>query len=101
MSKNVKYAIIVITLLIILYLIYRMFFASKFVKGYAKGSGQWVACQVQDYDKKYYSGSNTAGATIYFKKNEVRTRAPKDTKDTASGLCADAITNMNVYTLKS
>lgn len=100
MNKNVKYAIIVVALLIILYVIYRFFLASKFVKGYAKNKGQWVACQVQDYDKKYYSGVNTAGVTVYFKKNEVATRAPKDAKDTASGLCADATTNMNVYTLK-
>jgi hypothetical protein len=86
---------------VIVYLVYRFFFKSKLVKGYAKKTGEWIACQVQDYDKDYYSGRNSAGVTIYFKKNEVRTRLPKDPKDTISGQCADAITNMNIYTLKA
>jgi len=100
MNKNVKAIIIIVVLLVIAYFVYRMVFSSKakFNTGYAKKPGEWVACQVQDFDKKYYQGNNTAGVTIYFKKDEVRTRPAKDA---TIGLCADAKTNMNVYTLKA
>jgi hypothetical protein len=97
MNKNVKAIIIILVLLIIAFVIYKLAFKSKFVKGYAKKSGEWVACQVQGYDNNYYQGSNTAGAVIYFKKNEVKLR---NAKDSTIGQCADAATNMNVYTLK-
>ncbi len=66
-------------------------------KGYAKKPGDWVACNVTEYDKNYYKGTNTAGVDIYFKKGEVKLRAGKDK---ALGQCADSVSNMNVYTLK-
>ena len=98
MNKNVKAIIIIVVLLIIGYLVYRFAFKSKFVKGYAKKPGEWVACNVKDYDGKYYTGRNTAGVDIYIKKGDVRLRAGKEA---SLGQCADASTNMNVYTLKA
>ena len=96
MNKNLKGAIIVLVILVIAFVVYKIVF-SKFKKGYAKNPGDWVACNVEDYDKKYYKGTNTAGLEIYFKKNDVKLRAGKDAK---LGQCADAVKSMNVYTLK-
>jgi len=99
MNKNVKAIIIIVILLIIAYLVYRLAFKNKnLVKGYAKKPGEWVACQVKDFDSKNYQGFNTAGVKIIFNKDAVKTRAGKDT---TLGQCADAIANLNVYTLKA
>ena len=99
MNKNVKAIIIIVVLLIIAYLVYSFAFKNKnLVKGYAKKPGDWVACNVVDYDKDYYTGRNTAGVDIYFKKGDVKLRAPKDITLVQ---CADATTNMNIYTLKA
>ena len=99
MNKNVKYIIVIVILLVIAYFIYRFVFMNKFVKGYAKKPGDWVACNVNEYDKnkKYYTGRNTAGVDIYFIKNDVKLRPGKEA---TLGQCADAVNNMNVYTLK-
>jgi hypothetical protein len=97
MNKNVKAIIIIVVILVIFYIVYRFAFKNKFVKGYPKKSGEWVACNVTNYDGKYYKGRNTAGTDIYFKKNNVKLRAGKDAN---LGQCADAVTGMNVYTLK-
>jgi hypothetical protein len=99
MNKNVKVIIIIVVLLIIAYLVYRFAFKNKnLVKGYAKKPGDWVACQVKDFDSKNYQGYNTAGVQIIFKKDAVKTRPGKDTN---LGQCADAVANLNVYTLKA
>ena len=98
MNKNLKGIIIVVVFLIIAYLVYRFAFKSKFKKGYAKKPGDWVACNVVDYDKEYYKGINTAGVDIYFKKSDVKLRPGK--QDAHLGMCADSVANMNVYTLK-
>lgn len=98
MNKNVKAIIIIVILIAIAYLVYRLVNKTKFVKGYAKKSGDWVACNVNEYDKKYLTGTNTAGVNIYFKKGDVRLRPGKDA---TLGQCADSISDMNVYTLKS
>lgn len=97
MNKNLKAIIIIVVLLVIIYLVYRFAFKSKFKKGYAKSKGDWVACQVKDYDKDFYKGINTAGVDIYFKKSDVKLRTGKDV---TLGQCADAVKGMNVYTLK-
>lgn len=97
MNKNVKAIIIIVVLLVIFYLVYRFAFKSKFKKGYAKYKGDWVACKVEDYDKEYYKGINTAGVDIYFKKADVKLRPGKES---SLGQCADAVSGMNVYTLK-
>lgn len=101
MNKSIKYIIVIVVLLIIAYVVYKLAFKSKFIKGYAKKSGEWVACRVKDYDKDYFEGINTAGVMIYFKRSDVSTRKPKDATATTMGLCADAVTDMNVYTLKA
>jgi len=98
MNKNVKAIIIIVILIAIAYLVYRLVNKTKFIKGYAKKPGDWVACQVVDYDKKYLTGTNTAGVNIYFKKGDVKLRPGKDS---TLGQCADAVSNMNVYTLKA
>jgi len=97
MNKNVKAIIIIVALLIIAYVVYRFAFSSKLVKGYAKKPGDWVACNLNEYDKKHYTGRNTAGVDIYFIKKDVKLRPGKDA---TLGQCADAVNNMNVYTLK-
>ena len=111
MNKNLKATIIILVLIIIIlaavYYFRKSIFKKQgdnnstgdnFVKGYAKSPGQWVACSVKDYDNQYYSGINSAGATIYFKKAEVTTRP--GTGASAGDKCADASANMNVYTIK-
>ncbi len=100
MNRNVKWIIIILVFLLIIYIVYRLAFKSKFIKGYAKKPGDWVACQVVDYDKDYYKGENSANVSIYFKKAEVKTRGSSTANGASLGLCADAATNMNVYTLK-
>lgn len=97
MNKNVKGIIIIVVLLVIIYLVYRFAFKSNFKKGYAKNKGEWVGCNVESYDKEFYKGMNTAGVDIYFKKKEVRLRPGKEA---SLGQCADAVTSMNVYTMK-
>lgn len=97
MNKNIKWIIIIAVLItIIVYIIYRVVL-KKFIKGYAKKPGDWVACNVKDYDKNYYTGRNTAGVDIYIKKGDVKLRAGNVE---TLGQCATAVTNMNVYTLK-
>jgi hypothetical protein len=99
MNKNLKWAIIIVVILLIAFLVFKLAFKRKnFVKGYAKKTGEWVACNVIDYDKDYYEGQNTAGATIYIKKSDVKLRAGKEA---SLGQCADAVKYMNVYTLKN
>ncbi len=100
MNRNVKGAIIVLVFAVIAFVVYKLLFKSgssaKLSKGYAKRKGEWVACSVTDYDKDYYSGVNTAGTTIYFKKSDVNTRKNyKAENDT----CADASRDMNVYSM--
>ena len=96
MNKNIKAVIIILVILAIAFVIYKFAF-KKMVKGYAKKPGDWVACGVKEYDKDYYKGSNTAGVEIFFKKGDVKLRPGKDK---SLGQCADATSNMNVYTLK-
>jgi len=96
MNKNVKAIILIVVVLVIALLIYKFAF-NKFKKGYAKKSGDWVGCGVKEYDKNYYKGTNTAGLEIYFKKSDVKLRAGKDA---SLGQCADASSDMNIYTLK-
>jgi hypothetical protein len=97
MNKNVKGIIVVVVIILVvggLYLAYRKFFgkSAKMKEGYAKNSGDWVGCGVQDYDKKYYSMQNTSGGTIYVEKDAVQTRP----SDKGAGLCADAIKPLTV-----
>lgn len=99
MNKNVKAIIVIAVVLVVAFLVYKFAFKSKFKKGYAKKSGDWVACGVEDYDKDYYKGTNTSGLEIYFKKSDVNTR-PSKSGGTATTLCADAAKSMNIYTLK-
>jgi hypothetical protein len=103
MNKNVKGAIIVLVVAIIAYVIYKFAFKGSvernMQKGYAKKKGEWVAGDVSEYDKDWYSGTNTAGVTVYFKKSDVKTRKGANKGD--EGTYADAIRDMNVYTLKS
>lgn len=96
-SGTVKGIVLVLVVLIIAFLVYKFAF-SKMKKGYTKNTGDWVACNVIDYDKDYYKGKNTAGVDIYIKKSDVKLRAGKDK---TLGQCADAVKNMNIYTLKS
>jgi hypothetical protein len=96
-KKIVTGIVVIMIVLIIAWVVYKYAF-NKMVKGYAKKSGEWVACGVSDYDKDYYKGTNTASADIYFKKNEVKLRAGVNA---SLGQCADATKDMNVYTLKS
>ena len=96
MNSTVKGIILVIIVLVIAFLVYKFAF-SKMKKGYAKNSGDWVACNITDYDKDYYQGKNTSGIDIFIKKSDVKLR---EGKDKSLGQCADAVKNMNVYTLK-
>lgn len=96
-SGTIKGIVLVIIVLVIAFIVYKFAF-SKMKKGYAKNTGDWVACNVTDYDKDYYKGKNTSGVDIYIKKSDVKLRAGKDK---SLGQCADAIKDMNVYTLKS
>ena len=99
MNKNLKWAIIIVLIIVIAFLVYKFAFKNKnnFAKGYAKKPGEWVACNVTEHDKDYYTGTNTAGLTIYMKKGDVKLR---DGKEAALGQCADAVKSMNIYTLK-
>lgn len=96
-SGTIKGIVLVLIVLVIAFLVYKFAF-SKMKKGYAKNTGDWVACNVTDYDKDYYKGKNTSGVDIYIKKSDVKLRAGKDK---TLGQCADAIKSMNVYTLKA
>ena len=97
MNKNLKWAFIFIVIFVIAFLVYK--FAKKkpkFVKGYDKASGEWVAMDVVDYDKNYYSGANSSGTTIFFKKEDV---ILKDIEGKASKR-AIAVRPMSVYYIK-
>lgn len=96
-NRTIKGIVLVLIVLVIAFLVYKFAF-SKMKKGYSKNPGDWVACNVTEYDKDYYKGTNTAGVIIYIKKGDVKLRAGKDK---SLGQCADAIKSMNIYTLKS
>ena len=71
LNRNVKGAILVLVVAIVAYLIYKFAFKGGIMKnmqkGYAKKPGEWVACDVSEYDKDWLTGGNTAGVTIFFK----------------------------------
>ncbi len=96
-KKIVTGIVVIMIFLLIAWLVYKYAF-NKMKKGYAKKSGEWVACNVTDYDKDYYKGVNTASADIYIKKSDVKLRTGVNA---SLGQCADATTDTNVYTLKA
>ncbi len=107
MNKNLKIILIIaflIAIIIAIIMYIRKMSNDKLfaqpgdlVKGYEKQAGNWVACNVIEYDKDNYQGKNSAGVTIYFKKDTVKLRTSTVAGD---GQCADASTTMNVYTKK-
>jgi uncharacterized protein YpmB len=98
MNRNLKWAIIILVILVVIFLIYKFAFKkSKFKKGYAKNSGDWVAFDATEYDKDYYTGQNSSGAIIFFKKGDVKLQ--DDAKKTGVK-SAIALKPMNIYYLK-
>ena len=101
MSRNVKGIIIVIVFAIIAFVLYKFVFKrlpKGFVKGYAKKSGEWVGCGITDFDDKYYATTNTAGVTIYVKKEDVKKRTSEQKVGGVNLECIDAIKDLNIYT---
>ena len=100
MNRNLKWAIIILVILVVVFLVYKFAFKkkkSKFTKGYAKSAGDWVAFDVVEYDKDYYTGQNSKSLPIFFKKDDVRLQ--DDAKKTGVK-SAIALKSMNVYELK-
>lgn len=102
MNKYLKGAIIVLVFAIIAFIVYKYLYkkggSKGLTKGYAKKAGEWVGCSVKDYDDKYYSALNTAGVTIYVRKDDVKKRPSRQQTGGVSTECIDAVKNMNVYT---
>ncbi len=97
--KNLKGLILVAVVAVISYLIYRFVFKgvpSNMIEGYSKNAGEFIACGVENYNDKFYSGNNSAGVKIYFKKKDVR-----ETNRNNKTKCVDAAKDTKVYTLKS
>lgn len=99
MNRNLKWALILFAIIVVIYLVYKFAFKKKdkFTKGYAKNSGDWVAFDVTEYDKDYYTGQNSSGVIIFFKKGDVKLQ--DDAKKTGVK-SAIAIKPMNIYELK-
>jgi hypothetical protein len=97
MNRNLKWAIIILVILVVVFLVYKFAFKkSNFIKGYAKSAGDWVAYMTVEYDKDYYTGSNSKGLPIFFKKDDVRLQESAD----KGGKTAFALKSMNIYELK-
>jgi hypothetical protein len=98
MNRNLKWAIIILVILVVIFLVYKFAFkSSKFKKAYAKSAGDWVAFDVIEYDKDYYTGQNSKGVPVFFKKDDVRLQ--DDAKKTGVK-SAIALKSMSIYELK-
>ncbi len=115
-ARGITAIFIVLTIIVIIYFLSRKFFknsggensadqktdggemfdsGSKGMKdGYSKKSGQWVGADVVDYNQNYYEMTNSAGSTIYAKKDQVTTKTCK--KGATETLCAYAATDLTV-----
>lgn len=102
MSRNVKGIIIVLVFAIIAFVVYKFIYkkggSKGLTKGYAKKSGEWVGCGVTDFDDEYYATKNSAGVTIYVRKDDVKKRTSAQQVGGVNLECVDAARDMNIYT---
>jgi len=101
-SSNKKTIIIIVVLLIVFGLLVYFFFFKKgssipkaFKESYRKKNGEWVGCEINEYNKDFYQTVNTSGSNIYVRKSDVKIRPSSDNKTQ----CADATKDTIIYSL--
>ena len=102
-SSKKKTIIIILVLVVVLVLVYFLLFRKgsssipkAFKESYRKKNGEWVGCDINEYNKDFYQTVNTSGSNIYVRKSDVKIRPSSDNKTQ----CADAIKDTIIYSLE-